>query len=161
MFRSLLAADPQLPVDGWTVGLIIAGVIVAILVVIFLIIAFSFLNLWLQCFLTRASVGLIDMVRMKFCKVDYAMVVRQKIAMVKAGVKIYEIPGMAHEKVCVIDGRFATIGSSNTPTNISRTTRNAIRPRLPGCCHELPAAVPATAPMVRVGSRSARKSPPR
>ncbi len=89
MFPSLLAADPQpLPVDGWTVGIIIGGVIVAIIVVIFLIIAFSFLNLWLQCFLTRASVGLIDMVRMKFCKVDYAMVVRQKIAMVKAGVKI-------------------------------------------------------------------------
>src|SRR5204863_9962456 len=37
-------------------------------------------------------------------------------ALLEAGVKIYEIPGMAHEKVCTIDGKFATIGSSNLDT---------------------------------------------
>jgi cardiolipin synthase len=35
-------------------------------------------------------------------------------ALMAAGVKVYEYqPTMAHEKVCAIDGKFATIGSSN------------------------------------------------
>jgi uncharacterized protein YqfA (UPF0365 family) len=49
---------------------------------------FSFINLWLQAFLTGARVGFFDLVAMKFRKVDYAMLVRQKIALVQAGVKV-------------------------------------------------------------------------
>src|SRR5262249_27627575 len=36
---------------------------------------------------TGAQIGFIDMIRMKLCKVDYAMIVRQKIALVQAGVR--------------------------------------------------------------------------
>jgi uncharacterized protein YqfA (UPF0365 family) len=52
-----------------------------------LLVFFSFLNLWLQALLTGARVGCLDLVAMKF-KVDYAMLVRQKIALVQAGVKV-------------------------------------------------------------------------
>lgn len=53
-----------------------------------LFIFFSFVQLWIQSLLTGARVGILDMVRMKLCKVDYAMIVRQKIALVQAGVKV-------------------------------------------------------------------------
>jgi uncharacterized protein YqfA (UPF0365 family) len=52
------------------------------------VVFFSFVQLWIQSFLTGARVGVMDMVRMKLCKVDYAMIVRQKIALVQAGVKV-------------------------------------------------------------------------
>src|SRR5438876_1109366 len=53
-----------------------------------LLVFFSFINLWLQAFLTGARVGFFDLVAMKFRKVDYAMLVRQKIALVQADVKV-------------------------------------------------------------------------
>jgi uncharacterized protein YqfA (UPF0365 family) len=57
-------------------------------VLAFLIIFFSFIQLWIQSFLTGAKVGLVDMIRMKLCKVDYSRVVRWKIALVQAGAKV-------------------------------------------------------------------------
>ena len=62
------------------IGLLIGG--------IFLLIFFSFMRLWIQSFLTGARVGLVDMVRMKLCNVDYSKVVRWKIALVQAGVRV-------------------------------------------------------------------------
>src|SRR5438093_4960131 len=59
-----------------------------IILLIFLVIFFSFIRLWIQSFLTGAKVGLVDMIRMKLCNVDYGKVVRWKIALVQAGVKI-------------------------------------------------------------------------
>ena len=64
--------------------LIIGGL--AGLVVLFVF--FSFVQLWIQCLLTGAKIGILDMIRMKLCKVDYGMIVRQKIALVQAGVKV-------------------------------------------------------------------------
>jgi uncharacterized protein YqfA (UPF0365 family) len=55
---------------------------------VFLFIFFSFVQLWIQCLLTGARIGLLDMLRMKLTKVDYAMIVRQKIALVQAGVRV-------------------------------------------------------------------------
>jgi uncharacterized protein YqfA (UPF0365 family) len=49
---------------------------------------FGFLHLWIQSFLTGARVGFLDMIRMKLCKVDYTIIVRQKIALVQAGIKV-------------------------------------------------------------------------
>ncbi|HEY1859750.1 MAG TPA: flotillin-like protein FloA [Gemmataceae bacterium] len=74
----------NIPTEAW---LVIAAV-VGILLVIFLIVLFSFARLWVQCLVTGADVGIIDMFSMKLANVDYAMIVRQKIALVKAGVKI-------------------------------------------------------------------------
>jgi uncharacterized protein YqfA (UPF0365 family) len=67
--------------------LIIGGVILLV-GVFFLAIFISFLRLWIQCFLTGANIGIWDLVGMKLRNVDYGMVVRQKIALVQAGVKV-------------------------------------------------------------------------
>jgi uncharacterized protein YqfA (UPF0365 family) len=67
---------------------LIAGVVIALILLIFFVIFFSFMRLWIQCLLTGARIGIVDMIRMKLCNVDYAMVARQKIALVQAGVKM-------------------------------------------------------------------------
>jgi uncharacterized protein YqfA (UPF0365 family) len=87
MILALLAADPNVNslFDYWKP---ILGGVIAIVVLIFLIVFFSFMRLWVQCFLTSARISIFDMIRMKLCNVDYAMVARQKIALVQAGVKI-------------------------------------------------------------------------
>jgi uncharacterized protein YqfA (UPF0365 family) len=66
-------------------ALLILGLIVLL---IFLVIFFSFIRLWIQSFLTGAKVGLVDMIRMKLCGVDYSKVVKWKIALVQAGAKV-------------------------------------------------------------------------
>ncbi len=81
----LLAANEFLNSTNLLVLLALIGILVFGLL---LLVFFSFLNLWLQAFLTGARVGFFDLVAMKFRKVDYAMLVRQKIALVQAGVKV-------------------------------------------------------------------------
>jgi uncharacterized protein YqfA (UPF0365 family) len=83
MFYPLFADAQQ--VAPWVYVVAGVGIIVGL---VFLFIFFSFVQLWIQCLLTGARVGILDMVRMKLCKVDYAMIVRQKIALVQAGVKV-------------------------------------------------------------------------
>ena len=82
----LLAANSDfLNSTNLLVLLALIGVLVFGLI---LLVFFSFINLWLQAFLTGARVGFFDLVAMKFRKVDYGMLVRQKIALVQAGVKV-------------------------------------------------------------------------
>jgi uncharacterized protein YqfA (UPF0365 family) len=81
----LLAEGPALPVETWWWLLI--GVAVVVLLVV-LLIFFSFLRLWVQSLLAGARIGIVDMVRMKLLNVDYTMIVRQKIALVQAGIKV-------------------------------------------------------------------------
>lgn len=71
--------------NNW--GLIVGGV-VGLLFLFFFIIFMSFLRLWIQCFLTSAKIGIFDLVGMKLRNVDYGMIVRQKISLVQAGVKV-------------------------------------------------------------------------
>jgi uncharacterized protein YqfA (UPF0365 family) len=78
------AQNPDFLTTHWP--LIVGGVGI-IVFLIFLFIFFNFVQLWIQSLLTGAKIGLLDMVRMKLCKVDYAMVVRQKIALVQAGIR--------------------------------------------------------------------------
>src|SRR3984957_11489748 len=67
---------------------LVLGCIGLVVFLIFLVVFFSFVQLWVQCLLTGAKIGIVDMIRMKLCKVDYSMIVRQKIALVQAGVKV-------------------------------------------------------------------------
>jgi uncharacterized protein YqfA (UPF0365 family) len=85
--RLLFAQDFGKLFEGGTVVVLIGGVILLI-GVFFLIIFFSFLRLWIQCLLTGARISIWDLVGMKLRNVDYAMIVRQKIALVQAGVKV-------------------------------------------------------------------------
>jgi uncharacterized protein YqfA (UPF0365 family) len=55
---------------------------------IFLLVFFSFFRLWLQSKLTNAKIGILDLLGMKFRQVDYSMIVRQKIALIQAGVSV-------------------------------------------------------------------------
>src|SRR5579871_2818543 len=66
----------------------IVGIILLVFAFIFLLIFFSFLRLWIQCFLTGARISIWDLIGMKLRNVDYSMIVRQKIALVQAGVKM-------------------------------------------------------------------------
>jgi uncharacterized protein YqfA (UPF0365 family) len=82
----LFADDPlNFLSEKWPVLLAVVLFIVLLIVVL---IFFSFLRLWVQCLLAGARIGIVDMVRMKFLNVDYSMIVRQKIAMVQAGIKV-------------------------------------------------------------------------
>jgi uncharacterized protein YqfA (UPF0365 family) len=73
----------KLLADNWWA---IVVVILLIIGLIFLLVFFSFVRLWIQCFLAGARIGIVDMVRMKLLNVDYSMIVRQKIALVQAGI---------------------------------------------------------------------------
>jgi uncharacterized protein YqfA (UPF0365 family) len=75
----------QLLSENWVA---ILGVFLLIIGLIFLLIFFSFVRLWIQCLLAGARIGIVDMVRMKLLNVDYSMIVRQKIALVQAGIGV-------------------------------------------------------------------------
>ena len=83
---ALLAADPP-KLGGNTVIWIVAGIAV-LLFLVFLFIFFSFIRLWIQALLTRADISIFNLIGMKLRNVDYGMIVRQKIALVQAGVKV-------------------------------------------------------------------------
>jgi uncharacterized protein YqfA (UPF0365 family) len=87
MSQALFATDSK----DWlpnNYGGLIVGIFVGVIAVFFLVIFFSFVRLWLQSLLTGARISIWDLVGMKLRNVDYAMIVRQKIALVQAGVKI-------------------------------------------------------------------------
>jgi uncharacterized protein YqfA (UPF0365 family) len=68
--------------------LAIVVIVLLIIGLIFLLVFFSFVRLWIQCFLAGARIGIVDMVRMKLLNIDYGMIVRQKIALVQAGIGV-------------------------------------------------------------------------
>lgn len=68
--------------------LLIGGAIALLVGIFMLIVFFSFVRLWIQSLLTGAKIGILDLVGMKLRNVDYPMIVRQKIALVQAGVAI-------------------------------------------------------------------------
>jgi uncharacterized protein YqfA (UPF0365 family) len=84
----LLAADAK---AGETLGIqnhwfIFGGGILLLFAIIAMIVFFSFMSLWIQCKFTGAGIGMLDLVGMRLRKVDYVMLVRQKIALIQAGV---------------------------------------------------------------------------
>jgi uncharacterized protein YqfA (UPF0365 family) len=84
MYSGLLAAQWWEGKEVWLIG----GAILLLLGIFFMVIFFSFLRLWIQCLLTGAKISIWDLIGMKLRNVDYSMIVRQKIALVQAGVKI-------------------------------------------------------------------------
>src|SRR5262245_27284148 len=84
MLDALFAKDVS-PENVWI--FVVAGI--ALLIFLFmLILFFSFVRLYIQSLLTGAKIGIFDLIGMKLRNVDYAMIVRQKIALVQAGVRI-------------------------------------------------------------------------
>src|SRR4051812_12269230 len=68
--------------------MIVVGMIAALFFLVFLFVFFSFIRLWIQALLTRAEISIFNLIGMKLRNVDYGMIVRQKIALVQAGVKV-------------------------------------------------------------------------
>src|SRR6516165_5109156 len=66
----------------------VGGALLFLLGVFLLVIFFSFIRLWIQSLLTGAKISILDLVGMKLRNVDYGMIVRQKIAIVQAGIKV-------------------------------------------------------------------------
>src|SRR5271165_287583 len=88
MWTLLAAVDSTsdwLDTNKW---LLIGGAILLVLGIFFLVIFFSFVRLWIQCLLTGAKISIWDLIGMKLRNVDYGMIVRQKISLVQAGVKM-------------------------------------------------------------------------
>jgi uncharacterized protein YqfA (UPF0365 family) len=67
---------------------IILAAIAALIFLVFLFIFFSFIRLWIQSLLTGANISIWNLIGMKLRKVNYEMIVQQKIALVQAGVKV-------------------------------------------------------------------------
>lgn len=74
--------------ENQNVIMVVAGVILLFVGVIGMVVFFSFIRLWVQSLLTGANISMFNLVGMKLRNVDYGMIVRQKIALVQAGVKI-------------------------------------------------------------------------
>jgi uncharacterized protein YqfA (UPF0365 family) len=78
------------------VWLILVGLVIVLLGIIFLFVFLSFTSLWIQGVLTRADISIWSLLWMKLRKVNYEMIVKQKIALVQAGVKIATAELEAH-----------------------------------------------------------------
>ncbi|UCD30747.1 MAG: flotillin-like protein FloA [Planctomycetota bacterium] len=70
--------------EGLPWGIIIA-VILILIAIGFLFVIGQFISLWIQAFMSKASVSMLDLIGMKFRKVDARIVVLSKIRVVKAG----------------------------------------------------------------------------
>lgn len=68
----------------WVIG----GIILLFIGGIGLLVFFSFIRLWVQSLLTGAEISIFNLIGMKLRNVDYGMIVRQKIALVQAGVRV-------------------------------------------------------------------------
>ncbi len=66
---------------------IVVGVVVLVLLVILAVMA-QFFTLWLQARLSRATVGLLEMIAMRLRKVDVRTIVLSRIRAVKAGIEV-------------------------------------------------------------------------
>jgi len=67
---------------------IVVALILVLVFLVFLFVFFSFIRLWIQARLTNSNISLLSLIGMKLRNVDYAMIVRQKIALVQAGVRV-------------------------------------------------------------------------
>src|SRR3984885_12276918 len=82
-------SDPRV----WVTGI---GLFLVVVAVVFLFLFMSFLPLWIQCVLTGADISIWNLLWMKLRKVNYEMIVKQKIALKQAGVKIATAELEAH-----------------------------------------------------------------
>jgi len=67
-------------------GMWVVFIIVGIGAMVFLLVVFQFFGLWLQAYMSRASVGFTDLIGMRLRKVHLPTLVHSKIQLVKAGI---------------------------------------------------------------------------
>jgi uncharacterized protein YqfA (UPF0365 family) len=82
---SLLALLPQVrPEDEMSVGQVLGIVVLGILVLVFLVVFMRYANLYVRSILTRAGVGLFDMLAMSLRRVSPAAIVNARVQLVQA-----------------------------------------------------------------------------
>ncbi|MCY2967230.1 MAG: flotillin-like FloA family protein, partial [Planctomycetota bacterium] len=81
----MTALSPLLAADSDFAFYLIAGLVVGLVGLVFLIVLAQYFSLWVQCKMTGAGIGLIDLIMMSFRKVDSGMIVRGKIMAVQSG----------------------------------------------------------------------------
>src|SRR5258707_1590601 len=64
---------------------LIVGAFIFLLAIVFVVIFARYFSLWIQCKMTKAGIGLLDLVMMSFRKVNTPVIVRGKIMAVQAG----------------------------------------------------------------------------
>jgi uncharacterized protein YqfA (UPF0365 family) len=77
----------------WMAGI---GIAIVVLAFVFLFAFLGFLPLWIQCVLTRADISIWSLLWMKLRKVNFHMIVKEKIGLVQAGVKVATAELEAH-----------------------------------------------------------------
>ncbi len=77
-----------LALTGGQIVLIVALVIGGLVLLVILALIGNFINLWLQALLSKARVAFLDLIGMKFRKVDPRTIVLSRIQAVKAGLNI-------------------------------------------------------------------------
>ncbi len=70
------------------IGWIILGIVGTLFLIIIIAILWQFLGLWFQALLSKASVGMGDLIGMRFRKVDARIIVLSRIRAVRAGIPI-------------------------------------------------------------------------
>ncbi len=91
LFAQARNAAKNAPSDGsFDMGTvwIIVGAVAVLIFLVFLFVFFKFVRLWIQAVLTGANISIFSLIGMQLRNIDYAMIVKNKIALVQAGVKI-------------------------------------------------------------------------
>jgi len=77
--------SPLLAAGNTTTFVLVAGFAAIIAAIVFFVVFAQYARLWIQAATTGAKVGIFDLIRMTFRKVNPAVIVRSKIMAVKAG----------------------------------------------------------------------------
>lgn len=87
----LAAQLPQIDPSTWRTILLIAFVLVGLAAIVFFALAARYLQLWVQSFTTGAGIGILDLIRMSFRRVNPTVITRSKIMAVQAGLDENEV----------------------------------------------------------------------
>jgi uncharacterized protein YqfA (UPF0365 family) len=111
---SSIASSLIAQTDSWS-GWIIIWVIVGLVVLTILLIIAQFFRLWLQAFMSKASVTFADLIGMKLRKVDLSTIVLAKIQLVKAG--LHDISTNDLESHYLAGGRVVNVSRAMIAAN--------------------------------------------
>lgn len=78
----------QAGLGGLHPAVVVVLIVVGLLALVFALLFFKFFNLWIQAYFTGADISVWRMIGMTLRKVDVSLIVKQKIALVQAGVRV-------------------------------------------------------------------------
>ena len=81
-------ADPNKPFQAENAILIVVAAVAGLALLIFLFVFFGFIRLYVQALFSGADISIFNLFGMKIRKVNYDMIVNQKIALVQSDIKV-------------------------------------------------------------------------